>query len=709
VPPAQPLAAASAALSPVQHADLARLDASRLASRDDRAAIGQFLTPAPTARFMASLLRLDGDRLRVLDPGAGVGALTAALVERFCEAGRGRHMDLVAYENDDVALPLLRDTLAVCVEACEDAGATATSEVRAEDFLRVMPEGNLFGGDADAYDAAILNPPYGKIRRGSDVDNVLRAADVDCTNLYSAFLALVPRLLKPGGEVVAIVPRSFCNGPYFRAFRRDFLARMTFTHLHVFQERGSTFSDDAVLQENIIFRAVRTTERGTVMVSASAACDDTDMTVRLAPHDELVQPDDPESFVRIATDELDAAVVRRMASLTETLPGLGLSVSTGPLVDFRARDFLRMKPDHDTVPLLYPLNLRGGRVTWPGDTERKAQAIVSCEASRHALVPSGTYVLVKRFSAKEERRRVVACVLRPEDAPGDLLGLENHLNYFHRDGGSVNPTEAYGLAAFLGSSLVDQFFRQFNGHTQVNATDLRSMRYPSAQQLAALGRRARSALGDQEKVDAIVQEVLFPMTADDAPGDVDPVKAKQRKAKAGTLKKQYAKQRQLARIEVQVAPGKTIDLTPGGQNVLVEKIINDFLPRFTPGARVVHVGDTGDKLAYLDDGLLKSLGVQFDLHGQFPDVIVFYEAEGWLVLIEAVTAHGPVDEKRHKELRELFADCKAGIVYVTAFLGRGALAKYVREIAWETEVWTADAPDHLIHFDGERFLGPYES
>jgi hypothetical protein len=175
-----------------------------------------------------------------------------------------------------------------------------------------------------------------------------------------------------------------------------------------------------------------------------------------------------------------------------------------------------------------------------------------------------------------------------------------------------------------------------------------------------------------------------------------------------TLKKLYARERDMRRIPVGLMNGQEIRLSPGGQNVLVKKIIDDFCPLFTPGGQVIYVGDTETKWAYFDSNALRALGVEIEEHGKMPDVVVHYVGKNWLVLIEAVTSHGPVNPKRRQELKELFAGSKAGLVYVTAFLDRRTMMKYLDDISWETEVWIAESPTHLIHFNGERFLGPYE-
>jgi len=176
-----------------------------------------------------------------------------------------------------------------------------------------------------------------------------------------------------------------------------------------------------------------------------------------------------------------------------------------------------------------------------------------------------------------------------------------------------------------------------------------------------------------------------------------------------TLAAKYAMEREQNRIPMQVAPGKEIILSPGVHSELIRAIVEDFAPRFAPGSVLIYAGDTGDKWGYFDAVLLAELGVDVDSHGKMPDVVFHFVEKNWLLLVESVTSQGPVDGKRHAELAQLFAGSTAGLVYVTAFPNRTIMGRYLSEIAWETEVWVADAPSHLIHFNGVRFLGPYIS
>ena len=180
-------------------------------------------------------------------------------------------------------------------------------------------------------------------------------------------------------------------------------------------------------------------------------------------------------------------------------------------------------------------------------------------------------------------------------------------------------------------------------------------------------------------------------------------------AKRETLAAQYAKERKQNRIPVQIAPEMQNTLSPGEHSELIKAIIEDFAPRFAPGSVLIYAGDTGDKWSYFDKELLSDLGVVVDVHGKMPDVVLYYAEKKWLLLVESVTSHGPVDGKRHAELMQLFSGAEVGLVYVTAFPDRSVMARYLSQIAWETEVWVAGSPSHLIHFDGERFLGPYSA
>ncbi len=336
----------------------------------------------------------------------------------------------------------------------------------------------------------LVNPPYGKLRVESPERLALEGAEesIRVTNLYAAFLVRAIRAIRAGGLLVAITPRSFANGPYFGDLRKDLLARGCFERVHVFNARNRLFADTDVLQENLIFSMRVGQPPADVIVSSSQDATDTPSS-RECAHSKIVHPDDDARFVRLPLDEEADVVAERMRMMPATLVDLGLQVSTGRVVDFRVRDHLHPRPQPGTAPLVYPLNFRQGEIVWPS-AGRKPQALAYADATERLLLPNEHYVVVKRFSAKEEPRRVMAARCIPE-VFGDAsdIAFENHLNVFHKDGQGLDPEVAAGLAAYLNSDLVDEFVRQFNGHTQINATDLRKLRYPSTTQLRELGKK----------------------------------------------------------------------------------------------------------------------------------------------------------------------------------------------------------------------------
>jgi adenine-specific DNA-methyltransferase len=396
---------------------------------------------------------------------------------------------------------------------CAEVEITFDAEIRQEDFIAAAVEslrGDLFASPLPHFDCAILNPPYRKINSDSLERRMLHSIGIETSNLYTAFLALVADLLNPGGELVAITPRSFSNGPYFRPFRRKFLESMALQHVHVFDSRDDAFRDDDVLQETVIFRAVKNGSPDVVAITSSTGPESGDERTRLVEYTQVVRPDDRDAFIRLVPDDFGSELAERMENLLARLNDLGLTVSTGRVVDFRATEFLRPEPGPDTAPLIYPNHFgASGFVEWPNPTGRKPNALARTADSEDLLVPAGTYVLVRRFSAKEERRRIVASIYDAGRVSPLPVGFENHLNYFHQNGQGVPMATAKGLAAFLNSTQLDTYFRQFNGHTQVNATDLRSLRYPSLDELVELGEQVGENSLSQLDIDWLVEGMLF--------------------------------------------------------------------------------------------------------------------------------------------------------------------------------------------------------
>lgn len=435
---------------------------------------------------MASLFQNVKGCCRLLDAGAGIGSLSAAFLDRWTDGGFDfQHVELDAFELDPVLARHLLQTLNKY-----KFRENFVSHIYEDDFIYAAAEslmGNLFAKPLGRYTHAILNPPYKKINSHSAHRLVLRRVGIETVNLYSAFVALAVAMMAPGGQVVAIIPRSFCNGPYYRPFRDLILERTAIRRLHLFASRNKTFKDDDVLQENIIILLERDGCQGTVTVSTSTDDSFSDLVSHEHPFDQIVLPDDPERFIHVPTSPEQSAIELSPA-ICYTLADLDIKVSTGPVVDFRLKEHLRDMPESDTVPLLYPAHFVGQTTAWPIKGMKKPNAIERNTDTEKWLYPNGFYCVVRRFSSKEEKRRIMASVIEPGafgDAP--RLGLENHLNVFHDNKRGLPEPLARGLAVFLNSTAVDVHFRRFNGHTQVNATDLKLMKYPSREVLIQLG------------------------------------------------------------------------------------------------------------------------------------------------------------------------------------------------------------------------------
>ena len=452
-----------------------------------KAQFGQYFTPGKIAKFMANLFApRQGARCHLLDAGAGIGSLSAAFLDR-CTGG-GSHfisIDIDAFEIDELLRPSLTQTLNKYSERPD-----VTVTIRSADFVQVATDwlcGSLFAEELPKYTHAILNPPYKKIRNDSAHRAALRRAGIETVNLYSAFVALSLSLLEDRGQLVAIVPRSFCNGTYYRPFRNFVLERAALRHMHLFESRSKAFKDDGVLQENIIILLERHGTQGPVKISTSTDATFANLVCHEHPFNLIVSPADRERFIHVPTSP-DQCAIQMSPIIQHSLSDIGLCVSTGPVIDFRLKTYLCDMPAKDASPLLYPRHCNRHEMTWPISDAKKPNAIQCNENTEKWLFPNGFYCLVRRFSSKEEKYRVVASVVNPAtfaDAP--MLGFENHLNVFHENKHGLPEALARGLAVFLNTTAVDEYFRRFNGHTQVNATDLRLMKYPPRDLLVALG------------------------------------------------------------------------------------------------------------------------------------------------------------------------------------------------------------------------------
>lgn len=460
--------------------------------------LGQFMTPASVANFMASLFSF-GNEMRLLDAGAGTGSLSLAVIDRMIKSN-AKKINIDAWEID----PTLSDYLSNVLNQYKNLHKnTIKINLHSSDFIEdatnlILKKSEKF------YTHAILNPPYKKLNTKTRHRNIMKLIDIDVVNYYAGFVALCISLLAENGEVVAILPRSFCNGAYYRPFREFILSKCAIKQIHLFESRRAVFSDDRVLQETIIIHLKKGVKQGKVKISTSNGANLNEIEVRYSDFSKIVDPNDVEKFIRIPTSDL-----LNVSIFSHTLNDIGISVSTGPVVDFRVKKYLRKNyyNNKKMAPLLYPHHFIKQKMDWPKKDHRKPNAIIINKSTNKWLMPNGCYVIVRRFSSKEEKRRVKAYFVDGLITPETMIGFENHWNVLHFKKEGIDEVLAKGLCVYLNSTYFDERFRIFSGHTQVNATDLRLMQYPSRNDLIKIGQKISDIPNDQHEIDKIINSI----------------------------------------------------------------------------------------------------------------------------------------------------------------------------------------------------------
>ena len=454
--------------------------------KSQRKRYGQFFTSKNTAVYMAGLFMLDLSKqdISILDAGAGSGILSAALVERLQNAQELKHIRLVCYENDPNVIDLLRQNLTIIQK-----GSLVPVEVELREENYILSQTADYNCMLDAnpnpekFDLIIGNPPYKKI--GKDAPEALSMPDVcyGAPNLYFLFASMGLFNLKDNAEMVYIIPRSWTSGAYFRQFREKFLSEGALEHIHVFESRDKVFSEESVLQETIIIKVLKTANKPeTITITSTDNSDDfSNVRTMVVPYNTVVSG--PESYVYLVTDEEEASTLNRLNRLQDTLPSLGLRMKTGLTVDFRNWEALRDFCEDDTVPLFYAQHIQEGKVVFPVGKEHEY-----IKMNQPGLLQRNTnYLFVKRFTSKEEHRRLQCGVYLADQHPGySVISTQNKINFIS---GLKELSErlVYGLYVLFNSTIYDCYYRILNGSTQVNSTEINSMPVPPMSTIEAMG------------------------------------------------------------------------------------------------------------------------------------------------------------------------------------------------------------------------------
>ena len=473
---------------------------------------GQFFTSVETARFMADMFDLGNSKgcLSVLDPGAGTGILSIAFLERLMSVSSDINVSLTCYETDPEVLPVLKSNLEY---AQNEYPKRIEYRVIEDDYILSQSndfEENLLATENPTkYDYVIANPPYLRVMRDHPAAMSMPKVVHGAPNLYFLFAAMSLFNLKNEAEMVYIIPRSWTSGAYFKAFREYLLSVGKIEQIHLFVSRDKVFNTEEVLQETMIIK-IRRTEHKPKMVlitSSNSSNDFANITKLMVPYDAVVSGED--LYVYLPTSDEEIEVIKKINTYHTTLPDEGLKMKTGIVVDFRQWDELRKEPGDHILPLFYSQHIRDGRVNHQPSGKEFDWII---DEKPGLIQKNKNYVFIKRFTAKEERRRLQCGVYSPADFKEyKFIGTQNKINFIDRvDGSEMDAQTTYGVYALLNSTLFDMYYRILNGSTQVNSTEINNIPVPPANMIKKIGERVLvTADLSTDNCDRIITEVAY--------------------------------------------------------------------------------------------------------------------------------------------------------------------------------------------------------
>lgn len=457
--------------------------------KKERKKYGQFFTSMETARFMAGLYNVDGKigKVSVLDAGAGSGILSCAFIERIEAMDSIQEIELTCYENDNNVLPLLKRNLEYCKEK---AKKKLIINIIEDNYIlsQYLDFNHMIGSNAEPrkYDFVIGNPPYMKISKNALEAVAMPEVCYGAPNLYFIFASMGLFNLCENGEMVYIIPRSWTSGAYFKRFREYFLTEGKLEHIHLFVSRSKVFDKENVLQETIIIKVRKTTKRPeTVTITSSESNRDfNDLTSLTVPYDLVVAG--PDYYVYLVTDENEVEVLKKLHKFDKTLPAIGIKMKTGLTVDFRNREILRNEAEEGAIPLFYSQHIRQGKVNFPIQKEHEYVL-----AKKSGLVQDNkNYLFVKRFTAKEEPRRLQCGIYLAKEFPQyKKISTQNKINFIDGILTEMSECLVYGLYVLFNSTIYDEYYRILNGSTQVNSTEINAMPVPDLKYIQEMGRK----------------------------------------------------------------------------------------------------------------------------------------------------------------------------------------------------------------------------
>lgn len=486
-------------------------------SKEQKKLLGQFFTPAKIANFMAGLLDVDFEKkkIKVLDPGCGTLSLTCALVERLINQNNSiEKIEIDAFDTDPSLSTVITNVSNILSKWSFEKGVEVVVNYSNSDFLLTHKKELRKELNTPLYDFVISNPPYFKIKKEDERLSIFNSPLQGQQNIYSLFLLGASKLLKKRGQLVFIVPRSFTSGVYFQSFQNMFLKEVNLEYFHLFNSRTDGFKKDKVLQENIILKAVpkKRNQSPRITISSSQGIRDLELLEEkefLIEH--LFKKIGNLNIIHLPVNKLEEEAMHLFSTWAHNLSSFGMKVSTGPVVPFRCKTYLKHRKPKDSnyVPLIWMHNCLKMKMNWPNKKANKEAWITDNLQSNSKTIKNQNYILLRRFSSKDDNSKLIATPHLEENFNHDKLGIENHLNYLYKPQGILELEEVFGLSVLYNSSIFDAYIRSLSGNTQVSATELNALPLPSIDIIKKIGTQYMSLNGHGiQEIDTIVNRTF---------------------------------------------------------------------------------------------------------------------------------------------------------------------------------------------------------
>ncbi|MGV0857372.1 Eco57I restriction-modification methylase domain-containing protein [Empedobacter brevis] len=460
---------------------------SKQKTQKEKREIGQFFTPNNISDFMGSLATTQKEHVTILDPGCGTLNLSCSLINHLVKNNLTKSIQLDIYETDTNLTHYIENIIKTLSKFLSSKNIRLICNVYLEDFV-IKNAKYLYHNTELKYDIIISNPPYFKLAKTDERALVTEIINGGQPNIYSLFMAISSRLLNEDGEMIFITPRSFTSGLYFKKFREYFLDNVNLHSLHLFVNRNDTFKKDKVLQELLITKAVKS-NIDKVKITSS----DSDLNIhsdKTYKYNEIYNDKSENKFVFIPISENEDRILKIINKWNKRLEDFGITISTGPVVDFRTKENILFNRNEvgNSKPYYRLNNVTQMDLNWPLQDFNKEQYIIQNDATKSILRPNSNYIFLRRQSAKGDKHRLI-CTPYFKEKNIDYIGIDNKLNYIYSKERELSKEEVFGISALLNSTFMNQYFQTFNGNVNVSSTEIKQLKFPDYDFIIQIGKK----------------------------------------------------------------------------------------------------------------------------------------------------------------------------------------------------------------------------